>query len=83
MAEKDISRQAVEGAATTLNKAQKRLRDLLPYGPTRVGLSREDLQRISKSPRPGAMEEILRTLGPEKAIELLTGQQSQSIWPGE
>ena len=69
--EKDITRRAVERAARIVNRAGKRLKERIPYGPSKVMMSPAELRRTLRETHPDVVRQILGQLETEQIIELL------------
>lgn len=78
--ERDLSGRAMLSAALRLNKTKKRIAELLPYGPAHVKVSpgelRKRLQRGDLN-----LAQVLQSMGPEAAIQLLIGARPTTPGP--
>ena len=75
MADKDVSRVSVERAAAVLSRVKRRLRETMPYGPSRVRMSPGEMREAMSKAAPGAVRELISYLGPEQAVKMLLGEK--------
>ena len=73
MAKKDLSRVSVERAAVVARAVQRRLRDTIPYGPSKVRMEPAELRLALQRGGPDMLQRIMTYLGPEQALALLLG----------
>ena len=82
MADKDISRLALEGAASALARVRKTVRETMPYGPAKVKLTPSELRKRLQNSSPDALQQIMKYLGPEQAMQMLLGvRQNRRVPP--
>ena len=69
--DKDISRLAVEKAAETVARVRKKLKTVIPYGPRMGRPTAAEWQRALKQPTPTMIQQLIDTVGEQRALELL------------
>lgn len=74
--EKDVSRRALERAVKVLRRTRALVKDALPYGPRLAALSPADLRRELQRPSLPLLEALSKSVGEDKALELLAGAQA-------
>ena len=68
---KDLSRRAVERAASIVVRTRERVRERVPYGPNAVALTPAELRKRIMRMRGEELMQLFQALGPEKFNELL------------
>lgn len=79
--DKDISRLALEGAASALMRVRKTVQDAMPYGPAKVRLTPSELRKKLQNSSPDAIQRLMQYLGPEQAVQMLMGIRKSSRTP--
>ena len=76
--DKDISRKAMEGAASALVRVRNSIRETIPYGPSKVRMTPSELRKALQSARPDSLQQLMQYLGPERAIQMLMGARGRT-----
>ena len=79
--DKDISRQALEGAASALINVRRTIKAAMPYGPAKVRLTPSELRKKLQNSSPDSLQRIMQYLGPEQAMQMLLGIRQQRTPP--
>lgn len=70
--DRDITGRAVEGAARTLLNAKKRMRELVPLGPSNVRMTPRELRSAAQR-NPEVLQQLVGMVGAEQALQMLLG----------
>ena len=77
MADKDVTRRAVERAARIAVNVQTKIRARIPYGPDKIQLTPAELRKAVAN-RPDKVAMLIQQLGMEQAMKLLLGDMNGS-----